>query len=100
MLQGDVADVHLSRCRSTRYIGLLGALPRVCMPLADTEVTISLHSGIGWRRTAIGFEAGNAIEVAAPQVSLHMDCNAVPPGPLLHFSTSVTLRLSWEFNQC
>ena len=66
------------------------------MPLAGTEVTISLHSGIGWRRTAIGFEAGNAIEVAAPQVSLHMDCNAVPPGPLLNFITSVTLHLSWE----
>jgi len=42
------------------------------------------------------FEAGNAIEVAAPQVSLHMDCNAVPPGPLLNFITSVTLHLFWE----
>ena len=42
--------------------------------LADTEVTTSLHSGTGWRRTAIGFEAGNAIEVAAPQVSVHSDC--------------------------
>ena len=44
----------------------------------------------------MGFETGNAIEVAAPQVSLHMDCNAVPPGPLLNFITSVTIHLSWE----
>ena len=36
------------------------------------------------------------MEVAAPQVSLHIDRNGVPPGSLLHFSTSVTLRLSWE----
>ena len=96
MVQGDVGDVHLSRCQSTRYIGLLGALPRVCMPLAGTEVTISLHSGIGWRRTAIGFEAGNAIEVAAPQVSVHSDCIPGRLGPLLYFITSVTLHLSWE----
>ena len=65
MLQGDVADVHLSRCRSTRYIALLGALPRVCMPLADTEVTISLHSRLGRRRTAMDFEAGDTFDVAA-----------------------------------
>ena len=36
------------------------------------------------------------MEVAAPQVSLHIDRNGVPPGSLPHFSTSVTLRLSWE----
>ena len=42
------------------------------------------------------FNRGNAMEVAAPQVSLHIDRNGVPPGSLLHFSTSVTLRLSWE----
>ena len=66
------------------------------MPLAGTEVTISLHSGIGWRRTAIGFEAGNAIEVAAPQVSVHSDCIPERLGPLLNFITSVTLHLSWE----
>ena len=95
MVQGDVGDVHLSRCRSTSYSDVLGALLRVCMPLAGTEVTISLHSGIGWRRTAIGFEAGNAIEVAAPQVSVHSDCIPGRLGPLLYFITSVTLHLSW-----
>ena len=42
------------------------------------------------------FNRGNAMEVAAPQVSFHIDRNGVPPGSLLHFSTSVTLRLSWE----
>ena len=65
VVQGDVTDVHLSRCQSTRYIGLLGALPRVCMPLADTEVSISLHSRLGRRRTAMDFEAGDTFDVAA-----------------------------------
>ena len=42
------------------------------------------------------FNRGNAMEGAAPQVSFHIDRNGVPPGSLLHFSTSVPLRLSWE----
>ena len=63
---------------------------------AGTEVTTSLHPWHGGRRTAMNFEAGNEIDVAAPQVSVHSDCNAVPPGPLRYFSTSLTLRLSWE----
>ena len=68
---------------------------RAC-PLEVSEVTISLHSGLGRSRTAMAFEAGNEIDVAAPQVSVHSDCNAVPPGPLLYFVTSLSLRLSWE----
>ena len=81
VVQGDVTDVHLSRCQSTTYFGLQGALPRVCMPLADTEVTISLHSGHGGRRTAMDFEAESALEIAAAQVSSHSDCIPGRLGP-------------------
>ena len=81
MLQGDVGDVHVSRCRSTSYSDVLGALLRVCMSLADTEVTISLHSGHGGRRTAMDFEAESALEIAAAQVSSHSDCIPGRLGP-------------------